>query len=304
MELRHLRYFVAVAENLSFRRAADRLHLTRPALSKQIRELEEELGVRLLERTTARIRLTSAGDVYLQEARDLLRRVERAGELAREAAAGKRGHLIIGEPGVLGLTFLTPVLGLFREKYPHVDVTLKEIPDNQQPVAVESGEIQVGFALRGRVEKRPLLEGLPMLRLRVGVAVSRTHPLARRRFLSISDLADQPMICVGDTRTSEHAQYVRERFQAIGLNPPRIRLASGTRTLITMIASGHGISLIPDALAAQGAGEVVIVPLDAGPHPVDFEMFVIWRRNEASLLVQNFVASCVNSRARLRRSSA
>ena len=289
MELRHLRYFAAVAENLSFRRAADRLHLTRPALSKQIRELEEELGVRLLERTTARISLTAAGQVYLQEVRELLAHTERAAELAREAARGKRGQLVIGEPGVIGLTFLTPVLALFREQFPHVEVTLKEIPDNQHPLAVESGDIQVGFALRGRGTDRSTLEHLPVLRLRVGVAMSRRHPLARRRSVSLGELGDQPILCMGDARTSEHAHYVRERFAALGLELPRIRLVSGTRPLMTMIGSGHGISLVPDALAVQGAGEVVVVPLEGGSAPLEFEMLAVWRREESSLLVKNFV---------------
>src|SRR5690606_10899366 len=100
MELRHLRYFVAVAEHLRFRHASERLHLTRPALSKQIKELEAELGVRLFDRTTVKVSLTSAGAVYLHEIRRILADTQRAGELAREAAAGMRGQLVIGEPGV------------------------------------------------------------------------------------------------------------------------------------------------------------------------------------------------------------
>lgn len=289
MELRHLRYFAAVAENLSFRRAADRLHLTRPALSKQIRELEEELGVRLLDRTTARVRLTPAGAVYLDEVRTILAHAARATELAREAANGKRGRLVVGEPGLLGLTFLAPVLAAFRERFPHVDVALHELPSNEHVAAVQSGEIEVGFTVDARAAAHPSLARLAVRHLRVGAAVGRNHPLARRRRLHLREIAAQPLTCIGDPRASEHARYIREQFAAIGVAKPAIRTVSGIRSLMTMIASGHGLSLLPQAMAGEMPGDVIIVPLAGPPGNFEFDLFAVWRSNDDSLLLKNFV---------------
>ena len=287
MELRHLRYFVAVAESLSFRRAADRLHLTRPALSKQIKEVEFELGVRLLDRTTARVALTPAGEVYLEEARAVLARVDQAAELAREAEAGQRGRLVIGEPGVLGATFLSPVLARFREKFPHVEISLRELPVHEHVHAVKAGEIQVGFATREQVAEHKTVDVLPVLQLRMGVAVPSEHPFARRRALTVPEIVGQPMICIGESGGSEHARYVREQLAKFGVTIPRGRIVSGIRSLVTMVASGHGLSLVPDRLTLTG-NEMAIVPL-AGGRAFQFELLALWRKGDESLLVQNFV---------------
>lgn len=289
MELRHLRYFVAVAENQSFRRAADRLHLTRPALSKQIRELEEEIGVRLLDRTPARVVLTSAGAVYLDEARAILARTEMAGSLARAAAAGKRGELIVGEPGVLGLKFLTPVLTSFRESFPHVEVTLREIPPSNHAAAVEAGEIQVGFAVGDAQLNRAALDHISVVRLRVGVAVAQDHPFARRALVTAADLAGQRFICISEGGSLEHAQYVRDRLTSLDVPGVRIRNVAGLRSLLTMIASGHGISLLPDTIASSAEGDVVVVPLQGDSGLFEFEMFAVWRKRDDSRIVRNFV---------------
>src|SRR5262245_60235793 len=127
MELRHLRYFVAVAEALSFRGAAERLRVAQPALSKQIRDLEDECGARLFDRNTSRVRMTDAGAVLLEEARQLLAQANRLPALVRDAAQGRRGRLIIGNIGSLTAGFLPASLAAFHAKFPDVDVTLIEL---------------------------------------------------------------------------------------------------------------------------------------------------------------------------------
>lgn len=288
MELRHLRYYVAVAENLSFRRAAERLHLTRPALSKQIRELEDELGVRLLERTTARVALTDAGRVYLHEARGVLAQVEAAGEKAHEAASGRRGQLVVGDIGMLGMDLLLPALQRYREAYPHVEVALKELPLPLQVGALEAGEIQVAFALREQVRAHEGLASRPMTLLRVGVALARTHPLAGRTVLGVRDVLDQPLLCIGDGRQSDHARHVRGLLASVGAAHKPIRMIGSLPSLLTLLASGLGVSFLPQDLTAHWPG-VKVVPVRGDDSQLEFELHAAWRRHERSGLVKNFV---------------
>lgn len=289
MELRHLRYFVAVAEALSFRRAAERLHLTRPALSKQIRELEEEIGARLFDRDTARVSLTAAGIAYQHEVRDILERTKQAGVIAREAAEGKRGTLSIGDAGVLGLTFLTAVLTTYRGRYPGVEVMVNEIPPERQAAAVASGEVGVGFATRKQVEAEAGLDSFIVSEFRIGVAVGAAHPLALRKTLRARDLAGEPLLCVGPDLRSEHAGYTRDLLFVKGAPKAKIRSVSGYGALLTMISSGHGAAFLPQSLRWGNFGHVVVVPFESADHPVNFELLATWRRDDQSPTMRNFV---------------
>jgi LysR family transcriptional regulator, benzoate and cis,cis-muconate-responsive activator of ben and cat genes len=149
MELRHLRYFVAVAEELNFRRAAERLHVTRPALSKQVKDLEAQTGVRLLERDTVSVSLTDAGSVFLAEARGILADVDRAVGLAREAQDGRRGQLRIGSVGQIASGFLPEVLKAFGTEFPGVEVTFVEMTPVEQLAALAKSEIHIGLLMAG-----------------------------------------------------------------------------------------------------------------------------------------------------------
>lgn len=289
MELRHLRYFAAIAELSSFRRAAERLNLTRPALSKQLRELEEEIGVRLVDRNTARVALTAAGAVYFEQVRDILARTEQATALARETAQGKRGLLEVGEPGALGLSFLAPALTAFREQFPHVDVVLKELSPPEQVTALAHGDIQVGFAFDQHLASMPELESFTVLELRLGAAVGRSHPFARRKQLHSSDLTAERLLCVGDARRSEHARALRKVLHAGGSKHPSINGVAAFGSLMTMIASGHGISLLPHDLASYRPADIVIVPLEGISDLLESELKAIWRKGDDSALVKNFV---------------
>jgi len=139
VELRHLRYFVAVAEALSYRSAAESLRVAQPALSKQIKDLEADVGVRLLDRDTGGGTLTDAGVVFLEEARDILERVEMAASAAREAAAGKGGRLTIGSVGPISVSLLPAALAAFRQKFPRVEINLHDFTMPHQFTALRRG---------------------------------------------------------------------------------------------------------------------------------------------------------------------
>src|SRR5215471_11684507 len=145
MELRHLRYFIAIAEELSLRRAAHRLHVSQPALSRQISDLEDELGVELFTRNSRGVELTEAGRVFLIGGRRVLAAAKQAAEQAQEAAKGERGRLVIGSLGAAIISFLSGVLSRFREQHPLVDVTVLQMNNREQVDAVLNGSITLGI---------------------------------------------------------------------------------------------------------------------------------------------------------------
>ena len=184
MELRHLRYFVAVAEELHFHRAAARLHISQPPLSQQIRALERELGVALLERNRRRVELTAAGASFLHDAREILDSVDRAGERARRIARGELGSLSIGFVGSAMFSAALPtILRDFRASYPDVELSLRELQTAEQLHAIMAGRIDVGV-IRGPLAASELEAGLDLVviqRERLVVALPESHRFASKR---------------------------------------------------------------------------------------------------------------------------
>lgn len=289
MELRHLRYFLAVAEALNFRAAAERLHLSRPALSKQIRELEEEIGVRLLDRNTVRVKLTAAGVIYLQEVRAILGRTQHAGALARAAAEGKRGLLAIGQPGALEAPYLTSALTRFRERFPKVEVIVHEIPQRKLAAAIADDEIQVGLVVPELLAGEDGIASFAVATFRVGVAVGPTHELARKAQIMPHDLENRILLCVGDGQESDHAQHIRTLLATAGITRSTLRGVSGISALTTMVASGHGLSFLPHAAASEGERPIRVLPFKCDAKLIEFELHAIWRRNNDSPMVRNFL---------------
>lgn len=289
MELRHLRYFVAVADELNFRKAAERLNVTRPALSKQIKDLEEETGLHLLERDTVSVALTDAGSVFLAEARAILSDVEHAVALAREAQDGRRGELRIGSAGQISAGFLPEALRAFRGTFPDVEVSFVEMTPPEQLEALAKNEIHLGFAYGRDTEKVPGMSSLLLVRSTFGVSMSKDHPLATRRTLRLEDLADQTVLCVGDEKHSTHRRDILAMFSESGVSPQTTRQILGFESLLTMIAADQGISMLPEVLDLRSTHGIVTIPLLTDRSRVDFTMWAVWKAEGTSLLVRNFV---------------
>jgi DNA-binding transcriptional LysR family regulator len=289
MELRHLRYFVVVAEELNFRRAAERLHVTRPALSKQIKNLENELGVVLLERNTVRASLTNAGRIYLAEAQQILAQAARAKTLAQEAAAGRRGSLTVGSAGALAPIFLPEALKAFRETFPEVEVVLHESPLPYQMAGLAAGDLQIAFAFNENGSSSPHFQRLLVLQSSLGIAVAPNHRLARRTEVGLAELKDETIICIGTEQSSEHADHVRRIFAAGGMKPRAFKFCQGFDSLLAIIASGSGVSLMLQALATYRSQEMRIIPLSNPDTALDLSLWAVWRKDETSALVKNFI---------------
>lgn len=288
MELRHLRYFVAVAEGLSFRRAAERLHVAQPALSKQIKDLEHDVGAKLLHRSTGGVMLTDAGTVFLDEARDILERVEMAVTTAQAAANGRGGRITVGNLGALSAAFMPMALSVFRAKHPLVEVNLHEVSILGQIEALQSGRIQVGFGLDRGAVLPPGFEGAIVIESRVAVAMGRDHPLARQASVSLADLATGPILFIGDTEAHNlHRQHIEEIFSARGIRHRPVRGVNSYESLIAMIAGEQGVSILLPVLRNQE--HIVYRRIKEDGEDLAVSISVIWRKTGESPVVRGFV---------------
>jgi DNA-binding transcriptional LysR family regulator len=285
MELRHLKYFVAVAEELHFGRAAKKLNIAQPPLSQQIMNLEEELGIKLFDRSRRAIRMTAAGSHFHKEARQVLAHVEQAADAARRIHGGKAGRLAVGFVGSVIHTFLPEGLRLFRERFAEVELVLHEVNTAEQMVSLHAGRIDVGFLYMSAQD--PLLASKTLTRAPLLAVLPDRHPLSGRRSVHIRELAHEPFIA--NTRSSE--PVVRDAFISLchsaGFSPKIAQEAGQVQTVLGLVASGLGVCLLPDFIRNIRRPGVQYVRLSGSPPEV--ELAVVWRSDNASLLVQSFV---------------
>ncbi len=249
MELRHLRYFVAVAEERHFGRAATRLHMAQPPLSQQIRNLEAELGVVLLRRTTRRVDLTAAGEAYLTRAREILASVDEAGAEAGRVAEGLVGRVVIGCVGSATYSVLPALARTLRKELPGIDFAFRGemlVPD--QVRALRSGEVDVAL-LRPPVAD-PSIAVQVLRRERLVAALPAAHPLAARRRFGVGRLRDEPLIVHSSRRDSVMSETVIRLCRAAGFEPRIRHEVDETTTLVTLVAGGLGAGIVPEPVSA------------------------------------------------------
>lgn len=299
MELRHLRYFVTVAEELHFGRAAERLHMSQPPLSTQIRALEEELGVRLLNRTQRHVSLTQAGNVFLQEARQILGRLDHAVLMTRRAERGEIGELVIGFISVADYNVLPSVLRDFRRRHPLVNLSLKEATTDAQLEDLLNGRIDVGFVLPPIVE--PALESVAILREPLIAALPKRHPAAARPGkIPLAALADSPFILFPRHMAPGLYDDMVSFCRTAGFSPRVEQEAIQMQTIVSLVSADLGVSIIPESLKnLQRTGVVYRQLKDASPL---IEIHLAWRRQDALPALRLFVEMATSTaKAAVRR---
>jgi DNA-binding transcriptional LysR family regulator len=212
MELRHLRYFIAVAEESSLGRAAHRLHISQPALSKQISDLEDELGLKLLTRNARGVELTEAGRAFLIGGRRVLVAAKEAAERAQEAAKGERGRLVIGSLGAATISFLSPVLARFREQHPLVEVTLLHMNNRAQVEAVLNGSIMLGIGYYSYALEEDEQEHVStrlLLRSRVGIVYPKNRRLPEGAVPKLKDFRHDKFLSIAPDYAFGYEQWLR-----------------------------------------------------------------------------------------------
>ncbi|WP_059050325.1 LysR family transcriptional regulator [Paenibacillus senegalimassiliensis] len=285
MELRQIEYFIAVAEELHFGRAAKRLQMTQPPLSQQIIQLEKELGVLLLERSKRHVELTDAGKVFLQEARHALAQLEQAKAAAQRAHMGIEGRLVLGFVGSASYDILPVVVRAFQEQYPHVDLVLHEMPTPVQIEAFRRKDIDIGF-VRTPVDD-PLLSFLPVHQELCVAVVPKLHPLAGHTCVSMEDLrAEQFILLERGIWPSWHDDIVAKCHQA-SFSPIIRQSVKEIQTAISLVAAGLGVSIVPSSTSNLHARDVAYLDI-AGDAP-RIDMSIAWRTDNTSPLVQQFI---------------
>jgi DNA-binding transcriptional LysR family regulator len=260
VEFRHLRYFVAVAEELHFRRAAERLHISQPPLSEQISNLEEELGTRLLERDRAReVRLTAAGRVFLVEARRIVVQVEKARELVKRASRGEVDTMSISVAPAMAYGIVPQILRQFRTEFPDVGLHLSEMLTPVQEKAILDGSLDLGFCY-GPIQshhldtKRIHLESLVL-------AVPGQHPIARLEATCLSELKNESFITIPRTISPGLYDRIMESCHKAGFSPMVVQEATQFQTAVGLVCVGMGIALLPSSMTALKRDGVVYVRL-------------------------------------------
>jgi DNA-binding transcriptional LysR family regulator len=290
MELRHLRYFVAVAEGLSYRRAAERLRVAQPALSKQIKDLEHEVGAKLFDRNTAGVALTDAGALFLEETRDILRRLNEAMALARDAEAGRRGRLVIGGFGAFSSGFLPTALAAFRKHYPEVDVMVHELGLPDQLGALKTGALQVEFTIEPERTIPKELERARILSASVAAIMSSDHRLARQSKVSLRDLATDQFFCIGETERHDlHRERIHALLTARGVKHRPIKRVNSFESLVALVAGGHGVSIMLPLGRSRSVEDIVYRRIKEDGADLGIEVFAVWRKAGGSSLAHNFV---------------
>jgi DNA-binding transcriptional LysR family regulator len=274
MELHQLRCFVAVAEELHFGRAATRLNMTQPPLSRQIQLLEHALRVSLFTRNSRNVHLTPAGQVFLADARKLLRLSEAATQHARRIAAGQAGRLRIGFTAASAYRFLPTLITALRARLPGVDLILEEMVSGEQFEAFASGQIDAGL-LRPPITQ-PGVASLQVDAEPLLVALPGRHPLARQTRLSLDDLDGQDFVMYDAHGSKYFHDLLVMLFTAANVQPHIVQQLGQIHSMLSLVRAGLGVALVPAAAAALRYHDVRFRPLDLA-RPTSVELFLAWR---------------------------
>jgi DNA-binding transcriptional LysR family regulator len=295
MELRHLRYFVAVAEERHFSRAAQRLNISQPPLSQQILALETELGLKLLDRDKRNVALTKAGEVFLNRARMILASTQEACDEASRIDRGYEGKLVIGFMSAVMLVQLTEYLTIFHTNSPTAEIDLRQMRSNEQYMAVINGEIDVGFVdiavggMLNSIETADLDIDLA-LHERLVLCVAPNHPFASRKSISILELADAPFITLTRQNFPTFFDTMLQLCQKAGFSPHIARQVESMPVAIAMATAGYGVAIVPELsiTAAHGTASCFI-PLDEEAY---VDIYVISRSTNRTSLIQRLRRIC------------
>ncbi len=269
MELRHLRYFVAVAEAENVSRAALKLHISQPAVSTQIRDLEDEIGFSLLERTAKSVRLTEAGRVFLEEARAVLKHAGQAVERARVVATGGQAELNVGYSPTPTARILPPILTAFKRALPNVRVKLHDFTNDQNLAGLHNGSLQLAFAISS--PDASALRGLrfdELTREERRLAVSPRHPFARRRAVSMEAAAREPFLGFDRDEYPGYYEDLVGVFAAVKARPRIVEEHDGFASLLPAIEAGTGVALVSESFGRVAGGRVKLVRLPPEPAPM------------------------------------
>jgi DNA-binding transcriptional LysR family regulator len=269
MELRHLRYFVTVAELLNFTKAATRLRVAQPALSRQIRDLEDELGAPLLERGPRAVKLTEAGTVFLPEAKAILQHATEATEAVRAVVRGERGQIQVGYAPTPTIELLPCALHAYQNLAPGVRVTLHDMSTEEMLRGLNEGKLDLCLMVKPSVKamrglKFELLREYPMC-----VAVSKTHRFAKSKQVALAQLANEPLLAFSRADYPEYHAMLEEFFSPDGSKLRIVEEHDSVSSVIAAAEIGRGVAILPSSAGILAGGRVKLRPIFPAPTPID-----------------------------------
>lgn len=286
IELRHLRYFLATAEELNFGRAAERLKIAQPGLSQQIKSLESILGTPLFDRTKRTVRLTLSGELFAAEARKAVAQADRALLVARQAGRGEIGRVAIGYTGSAAYTgVLTTMIGGFRAAYPDAEIQIAEMEMQQQLDQMNEGKLDIGF-IRPPVNLPPGVTTVRIMMERILLALPTGHRLARLARVPLAELKDDTFITPRHAPNISFHKYTTEACHAAKFTPKFGPQGRDFVTIASMVAVGLGVALVPQSLKIIQLPGVCYKPI--ADSKVRAELAVAFRRNEPSPVARAF----------------
>jgi len=290
MELRHLRYFVTVATEGTFSAAAEKLRVSQPALSKQVRDLEEEIGVSLFSRTSTGVRLTAAGREFYAQSKNTLATLDTAVQRTRAAKYEQSGTLRIGIYGAIISHVLPHVMEIYSSQYPGIDLTLHEMHHRDQYAALESGEIDVGLTAipPGRIP--PWVQHVVVAQLKFMLVMREEHRLAHQPSISLADVAEETFLCFTHLQKyKDHAERLQEIFSHFGFPTPRIKTVDDFGVLYAYLKTGQGITMVPRLSPTHVAPGMVMRPTKESAPILDLSVEALWNDEYLQTSGRNFV---------------
>jgi DNA-binding transcriptional LysR family regulator len=285
-EISQLRCFVAVAEELHFGRAAERLNMTQPPLSRQINLLEHHVGTRLIERTSRSVELTAAGKSFLPEAMKILRLSEEASATARRVAKGEQGSLAIGFTAVLGYGVLPELLRLLRQKIPGVTLTLKELVTSEQLELLDSGELDIGFMRPHLAHGELATTNLPDESLMLAIPEQDEDKWSKK--ISLDMLHQRPFLMYSPYEAKYFYQLLQTSFDLHGVKPDIVEYIGQIHSMLSLVSSGIGVALVPQAAAKLQFKGVVLKPMSSNDLPL-VESVCSYRKNNQNPMLARFL---------------
>ena len=293
MELRHLRYFKAVATELHFGRAAEKLHIAQPPLSKQIQDLEAELGFELFNRTKRSISLTPAGQAFLGEVTQIFQQLDRAIDISRKTSRGELGQISIGFVGSATYNILPVMLQQFRDRYPHVQIELHELTTDRQLIWLREGRIDIGLI-------RPPVIGLDfasqiIFQESLVVALPIDHHLAELDAIELSSLATESFILFPRQLAPGLYDPIIAICQAAGFSPQVVQECIQMQTIVSLVSANMGVSILPESIQEAQRQGVVYKPI-AVPFGIDklATIAIVWRMNDDSPTIKRLLEIVLN----------
>ncbi|MFC3747158.1 LysR family transcriptional regulator [Paenibacillus sp. GCM10012306] len=287
MELQQLKYFVEVANQLHFGRAAERLHASQQSVSHQIAQLESELGVQLFKRTTRKVELTQSGEALLEQVHLVFKHLQRGIDEAIRAEHGRRGRLTIGYFGIMLYSILPSVVRLYRERYPEVEIVMQELPSHLLEEKLLQGEIDVGFSVYLNDKHSELsMNWLPFSTESIVFALPKHHPLATKKELSLADLEKEPFVMLNRNDSPVLFDIFVLICRQTGFSPNIVQEAASDQAVIGLVAAGVGTALVLGCMSRLFENDITYVPM--AQSMFNIQLAICWLHNNETAQVEQF----------------